>query len=83
MNDTVVLGGDISLEQSLCGDGEIVYVKHEVAYPTYTGVTTVTPSAETQVLHTQNKTVFDDITINPIPSNYGLITWNGAVLTVS
>lgn len=23
------------------------------------------------------------VTVDPIPSNYGLITWNGAVLTVS
>ena len=24
-----------------------------------------------------------DITVHPIPSNYGLVEWNGAVLTVS
>lgn len=23
------------------------------------------------------------VTVNPIPSNYGLITWNGSILTVS
>ena len=45
---------------------------------------TATPSDETQVV------TFDleyqglsKVTINPIPSNYGLITWNGSVLTVT
>jgi len=27
--------------------------------------------------------VYSDITIAPIPSNYGLITWDGSVLMVS
>ena len=49
----------------------------------YTGVYTVTPSAETQVLPTNGLRMLDNVTINPIPSNYGLITWNGSVLTVS
>ena len=29
------------------------------------------------------KTMASDVTVNPIPSNYGLITWDGSVLTVS
>ena len=49
----------------------------------YTGEYTVTPSSEEQVLRTKNLRMTDDITINPIPSNYGLITWNGSVITVS
>jgi hypothetical protein len=28
-------------------------------------------------------TGFSRVVVNPIPQNYGLITWNGAVLTVS
>ena len=43
----------------------------------------VTPSAETQTLRTKGKRMTGDVVINPIPSNYGLITWNGAFLTVS
>ena len=57
-------------------------VKHFTAEP-YDGETTVTPSAETQTLRTGGTVLLSDITINPIPSNYGLITWNGATLTVS
>ena len=49
----------------------------------YTGPTTFTPSDQTQTIQVAGKTPATDITINPIPSNYGLITWNGAVLTVS
>ena len=55
----------------------------DYVYPLYTGAIEVTPSAERQTLPTINRTVTDNIIINPIPSNYGLITWNGATLTVS
>ena len=49
----------------------------------YEGAYNVTPSAETQVLSTKYLRMTDDITINPIPNNYGLITWDGSTLTVS
>lgn len=49
----------------------------------YTGDYTITPSAETQTLSTRNLRMTDNITVNPIPQNYGLITWNGSFLTVS
>ena len=49
----------------------------------YTGAYEVTPSEETQTLETENKRMTGNVTINPIPSNYGLIGWNGSILTVS
>lgn len=49
----------------------------------YRGEYEVTPSSETQTLQTANRLLASNIVINPIPSNYGLITWNGSVLTVS
>lgn len=49
----------------------------------YTGEYEFTPTRETQTIPTSNKTLAQDITINPIPSNYGLITWDGSTLTVS
>jgi hypothetical protein len=53
-------------------------------YPVpYSREYTVTPSAETQVLETEGLMMAHNVTINPIPSNYGLITWNGSTLTVS
>lgn len=49
----------------------------------YTGDYVVTPSQETQTLETKNKRMTGNVTINPIPNNYGLITWNGSIITVS
>lgn len=49
----------------------------------FTGSYSVTPSGETQILETKNLRMTDNVTIEPIPNNYGLITWNGAFLTVS
>ena len=49
----------------------------------YDGACEVTPSLETQTLETRGKVVKTNITIKPIPQNYGLITWDGSTLTVS
>lgn len=49
----------------------------------YLGPYEVTPSQETQTLQTTNKTMTQNVVVNPIPSNYGLITWDGSILTVS
>lgn len=58
-------------------------VKEYVEVQTYTGEYEVTPSAETQTLNTEGLRLTRNVTVNPIPQNYGLITYNGAVLTVS
>ena len=53
-------------------------------YPeTYTGETSVTPSEEEQVLLTNGLYVPSNITVAPIPSNYGKITYNGSTILVS
>ena len=57
-------------------------VKEYVDVQTYTGEYEVTPSAETQTLNTDGLRLTRNVTVNPIPQNYGLITYNGAVLTV-
>lgn len=49
----------------------------------YTGGYEVTPTTETQTLQTNGLRMLDNVTINPIPSDYGHISWNGSVLTVS
>lgn len=51
--------------------------------PVYTGTQTVTPSSQTQTLRTDGKRIVGDITVAPVPSNYGLVTWNGSYLTIS
>lgn len=91
MNKTVVIDGDVNLITTLDGDTELLQVVDgdaglvvlESAYPAYTGPLEVTPSSEVQTLETSNKSVLDNIVINPIPSNYGLVTWDGSTLTVA
>lgn len=51
--------------------------------PHYGGMYEVTPTLDTQVLATSGMVMDRDVIIRPIPSNYGLITWNGSTLTVS
>ena len=50
---------------------------------TYDGPYEFTPTQETQTVPTADKVLLENIIINPIPQNYGLITWNGAVITIS
>ena len=49
----------------------------------YEGSYQVTPTTTAQTLGTEGLLMTADLVIEPIPSNYGLITWNGATLTVS
>jgi len=79
----VVLDGELSLNIPMDGEVGIITKVVEHDLPTYTGETVITPSTTEQVLNTADKVVTRNIVINPIPSNYGLITWNGSTLTVS
>lgn len=58
-------------------------VKEYVDVETYTGTYEVTPSDETQTLNVEGKRMAHPLVVDPIPSNYGRIDWNGAILTVS
>ena len=49
----------------------------------YTGSYTITPSAEAQTLLTKDLRMTDNLTIEAIPHNYGLITWSGSGIRVS
>ena len=60
-----------------------LFVPEKVGVNPYEGSYEYTPTDSTQVIAINGKRATSDITINPIPSNYGLITWNGATLTVS
>lgn len=54
-----------------------------VNYPLFDGEYAYTPTTEMQTVPIGGKAAVQNITINPIPSNYGLITWNGSTITVS
>lgn len=56
---------------------------HTVMPNPYPGPYEVTPTQQTQVLETADKSMTDNVTINPIPECYGLITWDGSKLRVS
>ena len=49
----------------------------------YMGEYEATPSRHEQVFATAGKSMTADFTVNPIPHNYGLITYDGGTLTVS
>lgn len=48
----------------------------------YAGDYEYTPMDVKQTINIKDMTARDNITINPIPSNYGKITWDGATLKV-
>lgn len=51
--------------------------------PEYDGPYEVSAARWAQVLPTAGHLMTSDLTVRPVPSNYGLITWDGSVLTVS
>ena len=71
--------GDAALE---CGSDEYVRVVNVTA-DEYDGPYEATPTAAAQTFPTTGKLMVREFTVNPIPSNWGLITWNGSTLTVS
>ena len=78
----VVLDGELSLNIPMDGEAGTVIKVTEHDLPVYTGATEVTPSEETQTLQTANRTVLQNIVVNPIPENYGRLLWTGNTLTV-
>ena len=60
-----IIGGKIPVKASL---GQTVIVTE--GPKTYTGPVTVTPTEAEQVLQTKDKLLIDNVTVNPIPSEY-------------
>lgn len=90
ISDTTILDGILSELGTLSSDISAAFeIASDITLPKtvggdpYQGSYEVTPTQETQVLETRYLVMNQNVTINPIPSNYGLITWNGATLTVS
>ena len=50
--------------------------------PAYDGPYEITPTEEAQILPTAGTRLENNIVVNPIPSNYGRIEWNGVTLRV-
>lgn len=89
----LTLDANIELDVSLTVDGffdmdellegEVGTIQYYSDYTSYSGATTVTPTEDTQVLGTSGTLVLTNITVNPIPTNYGKITYNGSTITVT
>ena len=79
-------GGLILLVRENTGPKELsteqvrtVYIEH----PEYEGYYNVTPGTLPQTLNTRDRLLTQDVIVGAIPQNYGLVTWNGAWLTIS
>lgn len=92
MDNIVVLGGDWAGDLVIDGDCSLDIIQDGSAvqiiqvrggYPVYSGPTVYIPGAQDQVVSAAGFVFASDITVAKIPSNYGLITWNGSALTVS
>ena len=72
--------GTLSVQAGLNGS---ITIPAEIPCEEYEGAYEFTPSGSQQTVEIAHKKATANIIINPVPSNYGLITWNGAWLTVS
>ena len=75
-----VVSGFLSAEGNISG---VLTIPSEVGSLPYSGPYEFTPSQETQEIEIEGMRAAQNITINPIPNNYGLITYNGSTITVS
>lgn len=73
------LYGVVSVTESLTGGLSI----STGSIPAYHGETTFTPSTTEQIVSCGGLVMSTDIVVEAIPSNYGLITWDGVTLSVS
>ena len=80
LSGSEILSGELSGNSTLTGE---LKAPKKVDRPIYEGAHEITPTEEVQILETEGKAVNENIVINPIPSNYGRITWDGRVITVS
>lgn len=84
----MTLSGGLTPVGSLSGrlsGNSVVYgvIRQSNDTPYYTGEYEATPNTEIQIFDTQGYRMSQNFTVNPIPNNYGLISWNGFELTVS
>lgn len=70
---------DIGTSVDLSIGGEI----YGVETPPYEGEYEATPTQSMQLFATDGKRMLHDFTVNPIPHNYGLITYDGSTIMVS
>lgn len=72
-----------AVKRSVNATADLATVTRTEDHDYYQGETTFTPTDTVQTIAVADLVCAEDITINPIPSNYGRISWNGSFLTVS
>lgn len=72
--------GNLSVVEQINGR---LSIPERITPPIYGGPVLVTPTQGQQILDTGGYYLLDNIVVEPIPQNYGLITWDGSTLTVS
>ena len=72
---------NVGTESASISPGALI-VRDVVERDPYTGAYSVTPGDEAVILDTKNLRMTDNITINPVPSTYCHIAWDGSSLTV-
>lgn len=84
------ISGSITLTNSIKGsltDGGFLSGNVQVAQTekadAYMGPYTVTPSQDTQIVHVKDLKMVQNITVEPIPSYYGRVSYNGSVITIT
>ena len=76
------LNGKIRQNSGIVLNGSVMCSTVSRSFP-YPGPYVVTPNTNTQILYTKDRNMESNVTVNPIPPEYGLITWNGSFLKVS
>lgn len=74
---TGVLQGTVSAEASLAGALTIAG-----SVPSYHGSCEITPGDSPQIVECSGLLMPQNIVVNPVPSNYGRIDWDGISLSV-
>lgn len=80
LTSTGTVSGSLSSTPTLSAT---LTVPNAAGVPKYEGDYEFTPTSETQTVAIEGLMARQDIVINPIPQNYGLITWDGSTITVS
>ena len=86
-NDILVSVSGSDLVAEYAQDDVFVIIQpqiiREISGNIYDGDYSVTPGETAIVLQTSGKSMVNNVTVAPVPSNYGRIDWNGSFLTVS
>lgn len=72
-----------AVKRSIEATADIATVTKTEDHDYYQGALEFTPSDTEQTVEVKDLVCAENIVINPIPPNYGHITWNGSFLTVS